>query len=84
MADLRETKAEFESLRNSLSAGAPKVHKDLSLIPLVPKWSSSERAVTPEEFISSMEFSAKIGRLQDSDCLQIATLKMTDRARSFI
>jgi hypothetical protein len=82
-AELEETKAEVERLRNKLSAGAPTIHKDLSLISLVPKWSGSETTVTLEEFISSIEGSAKIGKWEDSDCLQIATLKLTDQARSF-
>jgi hypothetical protein len=46
-------------------------------------WSGSEAAVTLEEFISSIEGWAKIGKWQDSDCLQIVTLKLTDQARSF-
>jgi hypothetical protein len=56
---------------------------DLSLIYLVPKCSCSENAVTLEEFISSIEGRAKIGRWQDSDCLQIVTLKLTEQAKSF-
>jgi hypothetical protein len=66
-----------------MSTGTPTVHKDLSLISLVPKWSGSETTVPLEEFISSIEGSAKIGRWQDLDCVQITVLKLTDQAKSF-
>jgi len=37
-AELVETKAELQRLRDRVSIGTPTVHKDLSLISLVPKW----------------------------------------------
>jgi hypothetical protein len=66
-----------------LSLGTPTVHKDLSLISLVPKWSGSEAAVSLEEFISSIESAAKIGRWQDIDNFKIAVLNLTDSAKLF-
>jgi hypothetical protein len=63
--------------------GNPTVHKDLSLISLVPKWRGPESAVLLEEFFESIESAAKIGRWHTSDCLQIAALKLTDSARIF-
>jgi len=36
----------------SAAATAPAVHKDLSLISLVPKWSGAENSVPLEEFLS--------------------------------
>ena len=83
LADLQESRAEVHRLRDGLSIGNPTVHKDLSLISLIPKWSGSESAVPLEEFISTIEGSAKIGRWQDSVCVRIAALKLTDLARSF-
>jgi len=80
-AQLLESKAEM--LRQRLSIGAPTVHKDLSLISLVPKWPGSESAVSLEEFFESIESAAKIGRWHSADCMQIAALKLTDSARTF-
>ena len=68
--------------RDRLSTGTHTAHKDLSLI-LIPKWSGSESVVPLEEFTSSIKVSAKIGRWQDSDCVQIADLKLTDLTKSF-
>jgi len=47
--EVLETKAEVQRLREniaSMSVGAPIVHKDLSLVTLVPKWSGSDSSVT--------------------------------------
>jgi len=48
------------------------LHKDLSLITLVPKWTGSDSVVTLEEFISSIESSARLGRWQEKDQVEIA------------
>ena len=43
--EVLETKAEVQRLRESkasMSVGAPIVHKDLSIVTLVPKWSGSD------------------------------------------
>jgi len=61
----------------------PTVHKDLSLISLVPKWSGSESAISLEEFFSSIEGSARIGHWAEADCLQVAILKLVKNARTF-
>ena len=66
-AQLLESKAEITRLRERLSIGTPKVHKDLSLISLVPKWSGSDSAVSLEEFVESIESAAKIGRWDSAD-----------------
>jgi hypothetical protein len=49
-AELAEAKAEVLRLRESISVATPVVHKDLSLVSLVPKWSSAESSVSLEEF----------------------------------
>ena len=82
-AQLLESKAEITRLRERLSIGTPTVHKDLSLISLVPKWSGSDSAVSLEEFVESIESAARIGRWDSADCMQIAALKLSDSARTF-
>jgi len=49
-------------LRETISHGKPTLHKDLSLVTLIPKWSGSDSAVTLEEFLSSVDSAALIGR----------------------
>jgi len=61
-AELAEAKAEFQRLKDRMPVGTPTVHKDLSLITLVPKWTGTDAAVTLEEFIFSIESSILIGR----------------------
>ena len=82
-AQLLESKAEITRLRERLSIGTPTVHKDLSLISLVPKWSGSESAVSLEEFFDNIDSAANIGRWHSSDGMQIAALKLTNSARTF-
>lgn len=81
--ELAETKAELQRLRDRVSVGAPAVHKDLSLISLVPKWSGSESGLPLEEFISSIEGAASVGLWEDSDRLQVAILRLSDAAKQF-
>ena len=61
--ELAEARREIQRLRERLSVGAPTVHKDLSLVSLVPKFSDSESEVPLEEFISTTESSARTGKL---------------------
>jgi hypothetical protein len=80
--ELAETKAELNRLRESLHRGAPTVHKDLSLVSLVPKWSGTDTSISLDEFINSIEGSARVGNW-DIDKIQVAVLKLTDSARQF-
>jgi hypothetical protein len=82
-AELIEVKAEVQRLKERMSLGVPAVHKDLSLVALVPKWSGQDSAVTLEKFFSSIEGSARIGKCEDADRIEIADLKMTGLARTF-
>jgi hypothetical protein len=41
-AEFAEANSEVLRLRERLSLAAPVVHKDLSLVSLIPKWSGSE------------------------------------------
>jgi hypothetical protein len=68
-AELKKSKAEIVRLRERMSMGLPTVHKDLSLISLVPKWSGSESAVPLEEFLASVHSAARIGNWDQRDCL---------------
>ena len=73
-AELLETRAELQRLRDCMSVGATTLHKDVYLITLIPKWAGSNSAVTLEEFLSSVQAAARIERWQDSDRREIATL----------
>jgi hypothetical protein len=66
-----------------MSLGVPTIHKDLSLVALIPKWSGQESTVTLEEFLSSIESSARLGRWEDADRVEIAVLKLTGSAKTF-
>jgi hypothetical protein len=44
-AELSETKAEVQRLLERVSLGTPTVHKDLSLISLIPKLSGAETGI---------------------------------------
>jgi hypothetical protein len=82
-AELKESKAEIQRLKQRLSVALPTVHKDLSLISLVPKWSGSETEVPLREFFSNIEGSAEIGQWEEKDKVKIAVLKLTGAAKSF-
>jgi hypothetical protein len=60
--------------------GSPIVHKELSLVTLVTKWSGSDASFTLEEFMSGVESAPKIGQWSDPDKGEIAILKLTDSA----
>jgi len=60
--ELEESKIEITRLKDRSSMATPTIHKDLSLISLIPKWSGAEAAVPLEEFLSSIEGAAKMGR----------------------
>jgi len=79
-AELLETKADVQRLGQSMSVEAPTLHKNLSLITLVLKWSVSDSSVALEEFLSSLEAAARIGRWQHIDKREIAVLNFTDSA----
>ena len=64
-AELPETKAELNRLKESLTVATPVVHKDLSLVSLVPKWSGSDSSISLEEFFSSIESACRMGRWKD-------------------
>jgi len=49
-------------VKGTSSDGTPPVHKDLSLISIVPKWSGAETDTPVEDFLASIEGAAKIAR----------------------
>ena len=79
-----EPKSEIQRIRERMSLGAPTVHKDLSLISLIPRWSGSDSTNSLEEFISTLEASARIGRWEPKDTVEIAALKLDDQLEYFI
>jgi hypothetical protein len=80
---LLESKAEVARLRDRLSTGIPTVHKDLSLVSLVLRWSESESAIPLEDFLDSVDNAAQLGRWTSSDCVHVAVLKLAEPAKSF-
>jgi hypothetical protein len=83
-AQLVETKAELQRLRDHVCIGKPTVRKNMPLISLIPKWSGSHTAVTLEEFFSSIEGSAQVGNWEDTDKLQVAIFKLSGAANNFL
>jgi hypothetical protein len=82
-AQLAESKAEVARLRDRLFVGVPTVHKDLSLVSLVPRWTGTESASPLEEFLNSIDSAAELGRWTAQDCVRVATLKIACTARLF-
>ena len=74
LAELADAKAELQRLKDRVPVGTPTVHKDLSLITLVPKWTGTDAAVTLQELISSVESYARLGRWEESDKVEVALL----------
>jgi len=81
--ELAETKAELQRLKEPISVGKPTIHKDLSLISLIPKWSESETGIPLKEFLSSIKSSGRMGLWQKADKLEIAILRLSDVAKQF-
>jgi len=75
-AELAQTRLELQQPKERMETGAVTVHKDLSLVSLIPKWSGSDSTISLEEFFSSIESSAKITNWKQTDQLQIAILKL--------
>jgi len=80
--ELAESKTELDKLKEEMSSGMHTVHKDLSLLYLVPKWSGAENATSLEEFLASIDRAASIGKWQDADGLNIAVIRIADSAKS--
>jgi len=60
-AELAQTRLELRQLKEHMETGAVTVHKDLSLVSSISKWSGSDSTISLEEFFfSSIESSAEI------------------------
>jgi hypothetical protein len=81
--ELEQARQEVARLRDRLTTGLPTVHKDLSLISLVPKWSGVNALVPLEEFLASVEGAARIANWDSNDCKLIAAMKLADTAKAF-
>jgi hypothetical protein len=82
-AQLADSKAEVARLRDRLSLGVPTLHKDLSLVSLVPRWTGTESGNPLEEFLDSIDIAAALGRWTSPDFVRVAVLKFPGPARSF-
>jgi len=83
-AQLLEARKEIERLRERESTNTtPIVHKDMSLISVIPKWSGSDDTVTLEEFLESIGSSGRLGRWTENDQREVAVLKLTGSAKLF-
>jgi hypothetical protein len=51
-AELTDSKAEIQRLKEHLSSG---LHSDLCLISLIPRWSSSKSGIPQTKFLSNIE-----------------------------
>jgi len=80
--ELEESKSEIQRLRERMSLGTPTVHKDLSLISLIPRWPGSD-STNSLEFISTLEATVRIGRWEPKDTVEITALKLEGSARIF-
>ena len=74
--EVEESKLEIQRLRQRMSLGAPTIHKELSLIALIPKWPGSEPTNLLEKFILTLESSARIGRREPKNTVEIIALKL--------
>jgi len=82
-AELQESKAEIHRLKERMSLGVPTIHKEFSQLALILKRSGPEPVVTLEEFFDSTEGSARIGRWQIADKVEITFLKLTGPVEVF-
>ena len=62
--ELEESKSEIQRLRERMSLGAPTVHKNLSLVALILRWSGSDSTNSLEEFISTLELAGGNQKIQ--------------------
>ena len=83
LSELKETKNELQRIKERMSIGTPTVHKNLSLISLVPKWSGLDSGDTLEEFFANIKTSAKLGRWQENDQSEIAVMRLAGSAKLF-
>ena len=58
-AELAQTRLELQQLKERMEMGSVTVHKDLSLVSLIPKWSGSDSTIFLLDFFS-IESTAKI------------------------
>jgi hypothetical protein len=81
--EINEAQSEIRLRERIATAPSPTVHKGLSLVYLVPKWSGTESAISLVEFFLSIEGSARGGQWLQADCLQVAVLGLVDNVRTF-
>ena len=74
--EVEESKLEVQMLRGRMSLGTPRVHRDLSVIALIPKRLVSEPTKHLEKFRLTLDAAARIGRWEPKNTGEIITLKL--------
>jgi predicted PolB exonuclease-like 3'-5' exonuclease len=74
---------EVQSLQAQLQGRPAATTKDLSLVPLVPKWAGTSRSISVQEFFDTVIIVAVVVKWMRADKIRITTLKLTDTARTF-
>jgi hypothetical protein len=83
-AELQETKAELQRLKERGFSGTPTADKDLYLVTLFPKWSGSESGISLEEFFSTIEGAAQVGLGEIRTVLSLQRFVLRKVRRNFV
>jgi len=69
-AELAQTRLELQQLKARMETGAVTVHKDPSLVSLIPKWSGSCSTISLEQFFLALSPQLKLqtGNRPITDC----------------
>jgi hypothetical protein len=59
-AELAQTRLELQQLKERMETGVVTVHKDLSLVSLIPKCSGSDSTISLEDFFLAMSPQLKL------------------------
>jgi hypothetical protein len=72
-----------EQLRDRPATTQTALTKDLSLVPLVPKWAGTSKSTLVKEFFDTVDSVGNIGKWSGEDKIRITTLKLVDTAKAF-
>jgi hypothetical protein len=57
--------------------------KNMSVVSLIPKWSSPVKSTPVQEFLDTVEGAARVGNWSYADMVQVAAQKLVDTAKTF-
>jgi hypothetical protein len=80
LALLQTEMAKLKLQLQNLTPPRPTASKDMSMISLIPKWSSPVKSTPVREFLDTVEGAARVGNWSDADMVQVAALKLMDTA----